>query len=93
MKALTKKEAAERTRCGHCDTPIVWARSEATNRVLRLVAGEQTRTDAADPEGMEPVEGADVAMTGDIRDTARGPVPVARYVARGTGTHVEHECV
>ena len=94
MKVLTKAAAAKR-KC-RCGAKVTWARSEATDRVLRL---DEAKVPPADAEpgdvydyGEVPDGAGDLVMTGEERDTARGSVPVVRYVRPGAGTHLAHVC-
>lgn len=92
MKLLTPRQAAAKT-CRRCGARVVWARTEATDRTVRI---EEAKGDPAQAEFYGHVAGelghADMALTGETRVTARGKVPVVHYVREGTGTHTEHRC-
>jgi hypothetical protein len=70
-------DVVHRRTCRHCGDPIEWASTEATRRSVELTLDTDT---------------GDIVLTGDIRETARGNVYVARYVRAGTGTHRVHDC-
>lgn len=87
------KRTAE-TSCRRCGAKLTWARTEATDLPLRVAAAKQPGLRyEPDIDGQPiPESDGDLAMTGMHRATARGPVPVVRYVRPGSGTHLEHRC-
>lgn len=85
------------TRCVHCQQKVTYARSQATDKVVKLDESptppdEMTLVGDGEYEMISHGSVADVVLLDELRDTARGEVPVCLFVREGTGTHLLHEC-